>query len=171
MKCLIILIFYLILSSCNTYSICNTEAVAMAEKVRCETNSECIEKFDETYICKSDYDYYKKKSDDGCAIIVTPKGDYCVTKSIEKQCVKDLCSFGNVDCGFGICELNIPIIGESEYSCNCDYGYLKKHFESGDETCILNSCFSSADCLNTEIVDGYSFPTPICSPEGKCVEQ
>ncbi len=105
--------------SCSSES-CNSETLTAAEKVKCETNSEC--------------------------------------------------SLENIDCGFGICEINISNTGKKEYFCNCDYGYLKKHLENGSETCILNECSSSADCLNTEIFDGYSYPTPFCSSEGKCTE-
>ncbi len=171
MKILLLISVLCLTASCISGTDCQTDALAAS--VRCSSNEDCANNFDNTYICMDTSNYIIKPMENGCQVVITPKGSYCGGPAPTQQCVKDLCNYGNVDCGFGTCKLDLSYIGESDYSCDCDSGYLKKiNPVEKSETCIVNSCTTSADCENTEIKTGsyYSTETPVCSQEGKCVE-
>ncbi len=168
MKILLLIAILCLTASCSGE--CQTDA--LMESVRCSSNEQCTNKFDDTYICMDTSNYIIQTTENSCQVVIIPKGNSCINAPVRKQCVKDLCNYGNVDCGFGTCKLELSDIGESSYTCDCDEGYLLKvNLIEKSETCILNSCLTSADCENTAIKRNYSYyPTPVCSEEGKCVE-
>lgn len=178
MKILLIIPLTLLLLSCSDFdgfgfavSSCDEKELAKVDKYKCETDDECVSKFDDTYVCVESKEYYKQKSKSDCEVVITPEGQFCSIAIPRKQCVKDYCKYDNIDCGFGTCNLYVGNIGQGGYNCDCENGYLHKEYEDGSIKCIENSCENSLFCKYTYIkTETETLYTDLCSGEGKCSE-
>ncbi len=176
MKSLILFLILLSLTSCYiNNSSCDEESLARVEKYKCETTNECVNRFDSNYVCKETKNYYKKKLNSDCEVVITPQGQFCKLETPEKQCVKDYCTYENINCGFGTCEIYVEGIGDGGYTCNCAEGYLHKTYQDFTVKCIENNCTDSTYCENTTLEDNdgneYNNITSFCSEEHKCISR
>ncbi len=166
----LILFFSIILTSCTAnYEECPTSSEE-ADRVSCETNTDCLNKFDSSYICIESDDYRNKKTKTNY-VFSNSSSSKCMFIVPEKQCVVDLCA--GFDTNLGTCELYVQEIGYTFADVVCNEGYLKKNdLVTNKTTCIENICTSSDYCKDTMVnisdEDVYYSNSPVCSNEGKC---
>ncbi len=180
MKFLFLFFLIFFFYSCGAVSnSCDDIDFDKIEKYKCETNQECIDDFNEDYVClKQDFSssgntVYEVNT---CTKVIVPEGNYCSVDVPEKQCVKDYCRLEPDICGLGECHLIYNNFMNGSYDCRCEKGTLYK-IENNGVTCLENKCNDSEDCkgamlvsVNTEDVYKRKLVL-VCSDEGICTDR
>jgi len=168
MKYLIFAFLFIFLSCNDSGGYC--EKLTEEENIRCVSDRECVEDFEDGYICFDSRNTTEKKS----LISLNLTNNCCKQQIPEVQCVYNLCNGFNYD--FGTCELRLAEKWQSESIVKCNEGALFKesHTSYGYlKECVENKCTTSNDCAGLGLIDSNSsyIYVPVCSSEGKCVEE